>query len=85
MKKTVVITGSTRGIGLGMAKEFLSRGHNVVVTGTSDQSVEKGLKNIGENENLSDDWSSNKSLIIAALPFAITLRSPNQKTSEIKR
>ena len=52
MKKTVVITGSTRGIGLGMAKEFLSRGHNVVVTGTSDESVEKGLKNIGENENV---------------------------------
>ena len=52
MKKTVVITGSTRGIGLGMAKEFLSRGHKVVVTGTSDQSVEKGLKNIGENENV---------------------------------
>ncbi len=52
MKKTVVITGSTRGIGLGMAKEFLLRGHNVVVTGTSDQSVEKGLKNIGENKNV---------------------------------
>ena len=52
MKKTVVITGSTRGIGLGMAKEFLSRGHNVVVTGTSEESVEKGLKNIGENENV---------------------------------
>ena len=32
MKKTVVITGGTRGIGLGMAKEFLSRGHNVVIT-----------------------------------------------------
>ena len=47
-----VITGSTRGIGLGMAKEFLSRGHNVVVTGTSDESVEKGMKNIGENENV---------------------------------
>ena len=28
---------------------------------------------IGGNENLSDDWSSNKSLIIAALPFAITI------------
>jgi NAD(P)-dependent dehydrogenase (short-subunit alcohol dehydrogenase family) len=31
--KTVVITGSTRGIGKGMAREFLKRGHNVVVSG----------------------------------------------------
>ena len=33
--KTVVITGSTRGIGKGMAREFLKRGHNVVVSGRS--------------------------------------------------
>ena len=52
MKKTVVITGSTRGIGLGMAKEFLSRGHNVVITGTSEESVARGLKDIGENSNV---------------------------------
>ena len=52
MKKTVVITGGTRGIGLGMAKEFLSRGHNVVITGTSQDSVAKGLKDIGENNNV---------------------------------
>ena len=51
MKKTIVITGSTRGIGLGMAKEFLSRDHNVVITGTSEQSVENGLNSIGENKN----------------------------------
>ena len=52
MKKTVVITGGTRGIGLGMAKEFLSRGHNVVITGTSEESVARGLKDIGENSNV---------------------------------
>ena len=52
MKKTVVITGGTRGIGLGMAKEFLSRGHNVVITGTSGESVARGLKDIGENSNV---------------------------------
>jgi NADP-dependent 3-hydroxy acid dehydrogenase YdfG len=52
MKKTIVITGSTRGIGLGMAQEFLSRGHRVVITGTSEESVEKGLRSLGENENL---------------------------------
>ena len=52
MKKTIVITGGTRGIGLGMAKEFLSRGHNVVITGTSEESVARGLKDIGENSNV---------------------------------
>ncbi|MCP4716294.1 MAG: SDR family oxidoreductase, partial [Deltaproteobacteria bacterium] len=30
--KTVVITGSSKGIGLGMAKEFLKRGCNVVMS-----------------------------------------------------
>ena len=52
MKKTVVITGGTRGIGLGMAKEFLSRGHNVDITGTSEESVARGLKDIGENSDV---------------------------------
>ena len=28
----VVITGSTQGIGLGLAREFLRRGHNVVIS-----------------------------------------------------
>lgn len=32
-QKTVVITGSTKGIGYGLAKQFISRGHNVVVCG----------------------------------------------------
>ena len=52
MKKTIVITGGTRGIGLGMAKEFLSRGHNVVITGTTEESVARGLKDLGENSNV---------------------------------
>src|SRR5262245_11976836 len=31
--KVVVVTGSTRGIGKGLAREFLKRGHSVVVSG----------------------------------------------------
>lgn len=35
----VVITGSTRGIGLGLAKEFLRRGHDVVVSSRGADAV----------------------------------------------
>ena len=44
--KTVVITGSSRGIGLGMAKEFLNRGHQVILSGTSEASVSNALDSI---------------------------------------
>ena len=44
--KTVVITGSSRGIGLGMAKEFLNRGHQVIISGTSEASVSNALDSI---------------------------------------
>ena len=33
MSKVIVITGSTKGIGYGLAEEFLKRGHSVVVSG----------------------------------------------------
>ena len=42
--KTVVITGATRGIGYGMAEEFLKRGHQVVICGRSQNSVDKALQ-----------------------------------------
>lgn len=37
--RTVVITGGTRGIGRGLAVEFLKRGHRVAVCGRSDESA----------------------------------------------
>jgi len=37
----VVITGSTRGIGLGLAREYLRRGHSVMISGRSQQACEK--------------------------------------------
>jgi NAD(P)-dependent dehydrogenase (short-subunit alcohol dehydrogenase family) len=39
----VVITGSTKGIGLGMAREFLKRGHDVVVSSRGSAAVEKAV------------------------------------------
>lgn len=38
-KKTIVITGSTRGIGLGLAREFLNLGHQVVINGRTGKKV----------------------------------------------
>jgi NAD(P)-dependent dehydrogenase (short-subunit alcohol dehydrogenase family) len=40
---TVVITGSTRGLGLGLARHFLDKGCNVVVNGSSEASVGRAL------------------------------------------
>ena len=39
----VVITGSTKGIGLGMAREFLKRGHNVVVSSRGQAAVDAAI------------------------------------------
>jgi len=41
--QTIVVTGSTRGIGRGLAMEFLKRGHRVVVTGRSAASVDPAV------------------------------------------
>lgn len=37
----IFITGGTRGIGLGLVKEFLQKGHKVSYTGTSSHSIDK--------------------------------------------
>ena len=42
--KTIVITGSTRGIGFGLAAEFLKRECNVVVNGRSQDAVDQAVK-----------------------------------------
>ena len=44
--QTIVVTGSTRGIGHGLAREFLTRGHKLVVSGRSQDSVDAGLSRL---------------------------------------
>jgi NAD(P)-dependent dehydrogenase (short-subunit alcohol dehydrogenase family) len=44
--KNIVITGSTRGIGFGLASEFLKRGHHVAINGTSVERVETALEKL---------------------------------------
>ena len=44
--KTVIITGSTRGIGFGLAAEFLKRECNVVINGRSQSAVDRAVKDL---------------------------------------
>ncbi|GAB4164216.1 MAG: 3-hydroxybutyrate dehydrogenase [Rickettsiaceae bacterium] len=52
--KVVVITGSTSGIGLGIAQKFASSGTNLVINGFADaqqaSELVKNLKSLGANE-----------------------------------
>jgi NAD(P)-dependent dehydrogenase (short-subunit alcohol dehydrogenase family) len=45
--KTVVITGSTRGIGFGMAREFLKRDYRVVISSRGRGQVEERVTALG--------------------------------------
>jgi len=45
--KSIVITGSTRGIGRGLAHEFLARGCSVVVSGRSADAVSEAVSELG--------------------------------------
>ena len=48
----VVITGSTKGLGLGMAREFVSLGHKVVVSSRSQSAVDYAVADL---ENISPE------------------------------
>lgn len=41
--RRIVVTGGTRGIGLGLAHKFLDRGHSVCITGRSQGSIDNAL------------------------------------------
>lgn len=56
--KRVIVTGSTRGIGLATAQEFLKRGAEVVVHGHSRDSVERALKELGGGHGIAADVAS---------------------------
>lgn len=60
--KTAIITGSTKGIGLAVAKRFLQEGANVVLNGRDEQrlqSVCKELSLLGGVHSVSGDVSDN--------------------------
>lgn len=44
----IVITGSTKGIGLGMAREFLKRGHDVMISSRRSDAVDQVVADLRE-------------------------------------
>ncbi len=50
--RTVVVTGSSRGIGYGLASAFLARGCSVVVGGRSSESTERAAKALADLYNV---------------------------------
>jgi len=47
--KHIVITGSTRGIGFGLAKAFLTRGCSVTISGRGQEGVDKAVASLKSN------------------------------------
>ena len=50
--KTIVITGSTRGVGFHLAKAFLERGCNIVICGRGQAGVDKALKDLSPQDRV---------------------------------
>lgn len=50
--KVIVVTGSTRGIGYGLAKTFLQQGCRVVVSGRSQSSVDAAMTRLNADLNI---------------------------------
>lgn len=48
-KKTIVITGSTRGIGHGLATEFMKAGHQVVINGRDPEKVARAVAKLKDS------------------------------------
>ena len=44
--RKAVITGSTKGIGFALARELLTRGHSVVVTGRTQAAVDDAVERL---------------------------------------
>jgi NAD(P)-dependent dehydrogenase (short-subunit alcohol dehydrogenase family) len=45
--KTIIITGSTRGIGYGLSDAFLERGCSVTISGRSQEAVDRAMAELG--------------------------------------
>jgi len=51
-KQTIIVTGAASGIGKGIAKYFLEKGHNVVINSLNEDTLEKAFAELGAGDNL---------------------------------
>lgn len=66
MSQTVLITGASRGIGLGLVKTFLKKGFNVIATcrnPSAASELNEVLKNSKQNEAVALDVASDESVL----------------------
>ena len=72
MSKNIIVTGGSRGIGYALTDYFLTRGCNVVFSGTSEESIQKAKAKFDEKHDTNSsiglvanicDYSSSESLI----------------------
>lgn len=52
--KVIVITGSTRGIGYGLADSFLTQGCKVIISGRTLENVERAITKLSSDHNTND-------------------------------
>ena len=53
--KNVVITGSSKGIGKALAKEFIQKGHNVIITSRNQENVNRTIEEFDKEFNTNKD------------------------------
>ena len=70
--KVILITGSSRGIGNAIAREFVNSGAKVVICGSKLENATKAVEEIKKDLNVNDDY---------LLPVGINMKD----TSDIKR
>lgn len=49
MQKKVLITGGGKGLGLAMAKKFAEKGHQVLIVGRNEETLNNAVKGLGKN------------------------------------
>ncbi len=73
--KSVVITGSTRGIGYGLANEFLKRGCQVTVNGRFPSNVDESIALLSQKHGTNRLTGQDMVVITPQLPKPAPLHS----------